>query len=330
MMQTPSQSLEIRSFASMHEIRDLKGFVENNPVSKLSYERLLGDYNFGEEVCCCFQKDTGKLCGEEHKKGWVVELKDKTVSIIGNICAAAKFGADSRLIRDQSRYINEKRRLERLAALQQQIADKPQRLEQLGGLRDRLKELETRIKGFTGQFGPLVTRRLKDMVRTGRSEVVITAVKYRNYVDEKGNPQRERNSFQERLGTLAGMDLSASGSFYAVYDAINDVVRAYQRAEEIELDPKKKEVEALANRLNEYDRILKDGNRLLGLESAFQKNDWLLLCFLTDDKTERYKIAKIAMRQAGRAAGKDDANEWLAEREKYIRTRLGADSLQIR
>lgn len=329
-MHLSSQPLEIRSFASMQEIRDLNGFIENNPVSKLKYKRLVGDYNFGEEICCCVEKDSGKLCGQEHKKGWVVELSDATVSIVGNVCAAAKFGADSRLIQDQGRYMNEKRRLERLAVLQQQIAEKPQRLEKLGSLKALLKELEARINGFMEKLGPLVTRRLKDMARTGNSEVLLTAVKYRNGLNERGVVERETSSFQERLGALAGMELTTPGSFYSVYETINDIVRAYESVEKSEISPKKREIEAFANRLNQYDRLLKEGDRLLGLEAAFQTNNWLLLCFLTDDKSERYKVAKIAMRQAGQAGSKEDAKEWLAGQEKGIKTRLGVDSLQIR
>jgi hypothetical protein len=100
-------------------IRDYPGFRDNNPISKTNYKCIIGDYNLPEEICCCFLKDSGKLCGEEHKKGWVVELQDGTVSIIGNVCAEAKFGADSHLIADQSRYINEKKRQEKHATLKQ-------------------------------------------------------------------------------------------------------------------------------------------------------------------------------------------------------------------
>lgn len=330
MVHTSSQTLEVRSFLSMQEIQELDGFVENNPVSKLNYKRLIGDYHFGEEICCCFQKASGKLCGEEHKKGWVVELADATISVIGNVCAEDKFGADSRLIQDRARYNNEKRRRERLAVLQQQVAEKPQRLEQLASLRILVRELEARIKEFMEPIGPIVTRRLRDMARTGRSEVFVTAVKYRSAVNKKGELESERSIFQERLGAFAGMELTAYGAFYSVYESINDIVRAYDNAENIELNLRKKEVDLLANRLNQYDRILGEGNRLLGLESAFQRNNWLLLCFLTDDKSERYKVAKIAMRQAGKSGGKEDAKEWLAEQEKSLRNRLGADALQIR
>lgn len=41
----------IRTFSSPEEIRlQLTNFIENNPISKASYKKLIGDYNFGEEV----------------------------------------------------------------------------------------------------------------------------------------------------------------------------------------------------------------------------------------------------------------------------------------
>lgn len=326
-----TSSIEIRTFSSPQEIRDnLPNFIENNPISKTSYKRLIGDYNFGEEVCCCFAKDNGNLCGEPHKRGWVAELQDGSATIIGNHCAQERFGADSRLIADRSRYVNEKRRLERLSALILQVGEKTQRLEQLNQLRTNLKSLEKHIEGFTDQLGPSTLRRLRDMVRTGQSVVTVTAVKFRVYVDEDGQTKRERSTFQQSLGTLGGLDLIRSASFFTIYDAIKDVGRAYEEAEKLDLNPKSKEVDSLATRLNEYDRILKDGNRLLDLERIFFENNFLPLCFLETDKTERFKAAKIAMRRSGVAGGKVEAKPWLAEQEKAIKQQLGIDAIEIR
>ncbi len=144
--------IEIRTFSGPEEIRELPNFIEENPITKTSYKWLIGDYHFGEEVCCCVQKDNGNLCREGHKRGWVAELLDGSATIIGNHCAQEKFGADSRLIKDQSQYVNEKRRRERLAGILVQIEDKAQRLERLNQLRTSLKSLEKRIQTFTGEL----------------------------------------------------------------------------------------------------------------------------------------------------------------------------------
>ncbi|WP_244289224.1 hypothetical protein [Burkholderia puraquae] len=321
--------IEIRTFTSPEEIRELPNFIEENPITQASYKRLIGDYNFGEEVCCCVQKDNGNLCGEGHKRGWVAELLDGSATIIGNHCAQEKFGADSRLIKDQSQYVNEKRRRERLAGVIVQVEKKAQRLEHLEQLRISLKTLEKRIHDFTDELSSSTQRRLLDMARTGQSRVTFTAVKFREYIDDKGQSKRERSTFEQSLGSLDGLDVIQPWSYFTIYDAIKDVGRAQEEAERLGSKPRSAVVDTLAARLNEYDRILREGNRLLNLESVFFANSFLPLCFLETDKTERYKAARIAMRRSGIVGGKDEAKAWLAAQEKAIKQQLGIDVIEI-
>lgn len=322
--------IEIRTFSNPDEIRELPNFIENNPINKANYKRLIGDYNYDEEVSCCFEKENGNLCSEPHKRGWVAELLDGSVTIIGNHCAQEQFGADSRLITDKSRYVNEKRRRERLAAILVQIRDKTHCLEQLGQLHSRLKGLEERIRAFTDGLSPTILRRLQDMARSGQSVVTFTAIKFREYVDRDGLSKRERSAFEQSLGTLDGLPVVLRSSFYTIYDAMKDVRDAYEQAQQLGPKPKNAEVDSLANRLNEYDRIVRDGNRLLDLERVFFGNNFLPLCFLETDKTARYKAARVAMRRSGTAGSKEEAKTWLMEQEKAIKKQLGIDAIEIR
>jgi len=321
--------IEIRTFGSPEEIWELPNFIEENPITKSSYKRLIGDYHLEEEVCCCVQKDNGNLCREGHKRGWVAELLDGSATIIGNHCAQEKFGADSRLIRDQTQYMNEKRRRERLAGVLVQIGEKTERLNRLDQLRTSLKSLESRIQAFTGELSSSALRRLQEMARTGQYAVTFTAVKFRTYIDDNGQSKRERSTFEQSLGSFVGLDLLQPWSYFKIYDAIKDVGRAHEEAEQLGPKPKATEVDALANRLNEYDHIFREGNRLLSLEPVFFANSFLPLCFLETDKTERYKAARIAMRRSGVAGGKDEAKAWLAAQEKAIKQELGIDVIEI-
>ena len=327
-MDTPL--MEIQTFSSPEEIWLLPNFVENNPINQINYKRLIGDYHFGEEVRCCYEKETGSLCKEPHKRGWVAMLLDGSATIIGNHCAEIRFGADSRLIADQSKYNNEKRRRERLSAILLQLSEKAMRLEQLDLLCGQLKELTERVKSFTQEIGPLTLRRLHDMGRTGQSVVTITAVRFRDYVDDEGQTKRERSHFSQTLGSLHGLDLLRSSLFATVYVVIEDIKQAYEEAERLGEKTKSATVDALASRLNEYDRIVKEGNRLLRLEQSFLSNRFLLLCFVQADKAERYKCAGFAMRLSGANGGKEKAKAWLAEQEKAIKQQLGVDAIEIR
>ncbi|MDB5761585.1 MAG: hypothetical protein JWQ21_580 [Herminiimonas sp.] len=328
-----SEEIEIRTFASIEEIRKLENFVEGGPLSKGDYKRLLGDYHLPEEVHCCYQKENKKLCGEAHKHGWVVLRRDEKATIIGGDCARDKFGADSKLVADSHRYINEKRRRERLATMRELIPLKGARIGQLAALRTSLLDLDRRVKSVTNELGPVLQRRLRDMVRTRQSAVVINAVKRRDYIDTDGKQKQEVSTFAHTLGALGGLDLVAPGSFQAVYDAVNNVVRAHQRAEEIaaeiDISRKNKEIDSVTTALQQYERILQDGQKLIELDRVFQDNNFALLCFLTDDKGERNKAAKLAMRRA-RVDRNTDPGAWLSVQEEDIRRRLQVDAIKVR
>lgn len=322
--------IEIQTFTSPEEIWELPTFTEENPINQVNYKRLIGDYNFNEEVRCCYEKRPGKLCREPHKRGWVAELSDGSVTIIGNHCAEDKFGADSRLIADRSQYNNEKRRRERLSAIFLQVQEKPVRLGRIGQLRSQLKALEGRVSEFADEIGTATVRILQDMAQRGQPVVTVTAVRYREYTDDEGRTKRERSDFQQRLGALAGLDLLRHSLFSSIYAMMSDVERAHEEADHLGEKPKADEVNALASRLGQYDHVTRSSTQLLDLEERLFGNDPLLLCFLINDKVNRYRCAGVAMRKSGVKGGKEKAKTWLAEQEVALKQKLGVDAIEMR
>lgn len=321
--------IEIYTFATIEEIWSLDGFKHDNPIWKDNYEELLGDYNFDELVSCCFQKDNGRLCGEPHKWGFVARLKDGSVTMVGNHCATDKFGADARIRTDARKYLNEKKRQERLARLVELLEQKEERLTQVGTLRERLRQLRDRMNGITQELGPRTVRRLEEMVKTGRPDVMINAISYREYTDDDGQQKKERSSVPARLGVIAGLPVIGKESFQSIYSAIREVEQAYVRAEELPDNATATQIEKLVKEFNDIDRALIEGEKLFEAEERFLRNDFLLFCFLVDDKGERYKAARIAMDQAGDRGGRERVKEWLFQREKQLRENLKADRLEI-
>jgi hypothetical protein len=325
---------EIRTFGTLEEIRALKHFVENAALNPSNYKRLFGDYHLSEKVRCCVQKENGKLCDEPHNHGWLAERLDGKLTLVGGDCGVNKFGADRRLMVDLNHYRNEKMRQARIASLSEAITAKTERIETLAKMRLDMKALEDRVRQVTSLLGTQVVRRLQDMVRTRHYEVVIKATKRREYLDPSGRTKYEDNSFQHVLGTLAGLELATNGAFAAVYDSVNDIVRAYQLAENLIAEPdlrhKSKEVNAVAGRLQRYEAVLQNGHRLLELERNFFGNDYFLFCFLSGDKIERTKAAKLAMLQTGKKSEQISPADWLSRRETIIKEQLEVHDISVR
>ncbi|TXH74951.1 hypothetical protein [Thiobacillus sp.] len=323
------QNFEIRTFGSFSEIQALPGFVLDNPITKDNYARLLGDYSLADEVHCCFQKENGNLCNEGHKWGFVAALKDNSVTIVGNNCAISKFGADSTLKSDISRYINEKKRQERLDVLTQLISEKQNRLSALHITLENLKELRKRIGLFKARLGDQTRRRLEDMAKTGKTAVEIIGVNYRDYIDDDGNSNREKHSISSNLGHIFGIGWLNETNHHPLFVAIQNVKLAYEEAEQVTLDIKLSELDELTRKINDSSRIVGEVDSFLEQEEAFLKSNFALLCFLTPDKTERYKAARFVLEEQGLSSGKDKAKDWLVNYEREIREELKIEKIEI-
>lgn len=322
--------VEIRTFALMDEIRLLPGFKENNPLNKDNYKCIVGDYWFPDEIKCCREESNGHLCGEKHKWGFVAKLKDNSITVIGNHCAKDKFGADAKIKSDRSRYLNEKRRREKITQLEDLRTEKTARLAKLEALSTLLKQIQTRTKDFLALLGEQTRRRLQDMSRSENSTVFVQAVTYREYIDENGDRQKERRAAPARLGALNGLTIIDEKIFKSMYSSIRVVRQGLEAIDSVTENTKTTELEYLVNTINDLGRIESEIGKIEKDENLFFNSDLSLLCFIVDDKSERYKAARVFLERSGEIVGRDKAKTWLAEKDQELKKKLTADRIEIR
>ena len=104
---------------------------------------------------------------------------------------------------------------------------------------------------------------------------------------------------------------------------------AYDEAESITEDVKTSQLESLTNSMSELDRVSREVKKIAQEEIAFFSNDLGLLCYLVDDKAERYKTAKVILERNGESVGKDKAKNWVVERDQEMKQALNADKISI-
>lgn len=325
-----SEFIEIRTFASPSEIWDLHGFKHDNGVNRSNYLRLKGDYWFPDEVHCCFLKENGNLCNEGHKWGFVAELADGSFTIVGNNCAITKFGADSKIKADRTKYLNEKRRRERLASLADLLEQKDENLLLLEHKELELLKLKRSVKAFREKLGAQTGQQLIEMAKTGSSAITVLAVSYREYVDDAGEERKERSAASARIGNLSGIRIFNDHLFASIQSGIHAIREAYLAAAQIQNDVKISDLERITSELNSVGRIVEMVADATKEIERFFANDLTLLCFMTPDKSDRYKTARAVLDSQGTDVGKEKAKEWLNEKERELREQLGADKLEIR
>lgn len=329
-----TELVEIQTFSSMEEVRCTPGFLEEHPLSVKEYDCLIGEYHFREQARCCMVETAGGICRQGHNHGWVVRDKNGKVTIIGNDCARNKFGAESTFVRDSNLFLNEKRRRERLSVLIEVMAIRQERLARLAAMLESINSIDKRVKELTKCLGPLALRGIHDMVKAGRSEVFISALKYRWDTDAKGRKKKEVTKIRTALGNLSHLELTTNGVFNDVREGINGIVRAFSEAAILEIDPdvskKGREIERVVTRLQEYDRIVQLGQGLVDKEARFWQNDFRLLCYLNRTSEERTKAASAALCFGkSKSRHREDPGTWLSTYDEYIRKDLNVDAIEF-
>lgn len=321
--------IEVKTYHSITDITSIEGFRDERPLNKENYDRIIGDYLLDVEVKCCFEKSNGILCNEGHKFGYIARLKDETVTIVGNMCAKDKFGADAKIKADRSRYVNEKRRLKRLGTVKKMLSDRIERLKVIHEIRGELNKVIANRDTFLRKVGPVVNNRLVDMSRTGNNAVVITAVNLRNYKDEDGITKVERRTTQSTIGRIEGTAIFNPVNFDSVHSALRAVEKTYELVSAIEDDVKSSELDYISNQLGKFELARIEAKNIVDASIAFFKNDFSLLCFIVGDRAERYKAARVAIDQKGIDGGKETAKQWLHEYEQTLKRNLKADRLEV-
>src|SRR5690606_33994137 len=99
--------------------------------------------------------------------------------------------------------------------------------------------------------------------------------------------------------------------------------------ENIKDDVRTSEIEKLNRAINNVESISQETAHLEKQTDSFFQSDLTLLCFLTDDKADRYKTARAVLEIAGLESGKSRAKEWLFEKDKTIKESLNADKIEF-
>lgn len=317
-MAVPDRVITIRTFWSAEEIRELEGFSEGNLVTQQNYAALVGDYRLPEKEKCCLFRD-GRRCSVGHNYGFVVILKDQTISIVGNKCANDNFGAESVLARDMRAYNNEKARQNALRRLAEIMATRESFEAQASEMYEKLKELSERARGLLLGFGSIAARQIQQMARGTSGRVDVTGVRLRPYTDEDGRENFERTAVEITVGHLAGLAFFNADRVKEVQNSLRSIAAAYRDAERLDESATTKTLTRITGVVAGLPGMIDSGQRLLDMETAFMKSDWSALPFLVADKSECLKLVRVVLAHADTPGGKDRAKEWLSQKEAALR-----------
>ena len=326
-MTQSQQTQDLVCFDTFEQIRELTGYRPDNPLTVDNYSRILGWYQFPKKCACCVRRESGTLCRTLHNNGWVAMLQDGSVTVLGRNCANDKFGADSSVFKDISlanNTIKARQRADRLRNLLSQRDELEVRLSESNG---KLLAARKRIDAFLAEIGPTFAKRIVAMARAGNSAVMVDAVRVRHY-EEDGEAKKESSTFKHRLGYLDGIAVLNNDQYIQLSISISNIRQAFTAAADMQSLTRATQA-ALTTRLEECEPVLQRAAVAEEQLGRFFQNSHLLFCFITDERGERSKLARLAMHQVGVDGGRDQAKEWLLGQEQALIQQLGVQAIRI-
>lgn len=322
-----SKKQEYIWFESVEEITGYPGYLPENPLTQENYSEILGWYQLPVRQACCVERANGSLCHQLHLNGWVARKSNGSVTIMGRDCANDKFNADSSVFEDMALANNARVERER----ERRLLDLASRAEnyqtQLSVTIRKLKTEHRKLQDFLDDVGREFRTRVENMARTGNSTVIVEGTKFRHY-EEGGRAKREVSTVRHPLGNLVGLSAVDSRQIQALVVEMEEIRVAFNKAAEL---PKlnRKQKNEVGSRLEQCDPALTRAERLLETISQFMGNSPWLYCFLTGERSERSRVARMAMNAAGVHGGREQAKAWLTDRERDLASDIGVEKIQL-
>lgn len=285
--------------SSLDEIISSSNFKENNPVNAENYVKLITEYQLSEDVKCCFEKETGNLCGHDHRKGWVVALNDGSFTIVGGTCAKDKFDASSQIVKDIRLTTNNRDFQQKYDTLSSFIDKKNeisgvlnQRIEKIDAIDKYIAQLKVDIGADNASI-------LDGMVK-GSNEIKIQV----HLVTQGNDPEDIDNlRFTHKLGSIDGIQALKDREPYYLKKGAKDIIRAISQADILKdnflLEPKKLAKSLMSDILSKCRGLNLLIQRMDELERNFQiftKNNMSLLCYLSSNSASRNLAAAFAIK----------------------------------
>lgn len=237
------------------------------------------------------------------------------------------FGADPTVFKDIGLAMNAIKARQRADRLRSLLEQRDTYTERLADAEKQLQTSYRRIEGFLTEIGQEFSRRVTNMARTGNYSVIVDAIRVRHY-EEKGRAKKEISVIKHRLGSLNGLSVINKDQFVKMSIAIQNIQQAFIAASNIDSMTRSTQT-ALVTRLDECEPVLKRAVNIEENVKRFFDNSKILFCFLTGERGERSKLARLAMHQAGIEGGRDQAKDWLAAQEQALVRQLGVESIRI-
>lgn len=291
--------------SSYDEILNLPGFLEQNLITPENFGSVFSDYQIRDrDMHCCLVSDRG-LCNHKHNFGYVIQLQDGTLSVMGNDCAERKFGASGGIIQGINLYENTKVAEQKLGKVFDYANNFDEYLEKLSKIEIDLNNIEKFYSDSKTRLGSRNYLKLNERYKAANTKIEVKTYKVGN--PNPDNPDEENLIYMGTyiIGHISFLTIFDNKDF-KVYEkkvlklreALRDAFKVHNQiieGETIKPALLRKKVSAIMSQLNSFDDIEAMINSRISEIEKFKRTDPEILCYLTDDFEGSKIFAALSM-----------------------------------
>ncbi|WP_323913278.1 hypothetical protein [Aeromonas veronii] len=313
---------KVEVFYKFFEVENREAFSPDASVSIESFLRLIGAYNFDEQVVCQVENGGGK-CGHFHNRGWVGVTKNGCEVLIGNVCANKYFKADKAFALEKRRVKNEIDFQHYSKVINDCLFIKPKIETELAELHNDVKQIRLFQWNMLAALPVNIASFIQHAEKT-KNRTVSIDIKYVE-VDDDG---KEHVSWvkQEvsKLKSAGFIDLNKIKGFYTSINDIRNVFNQIELASEHNLPKLKAWSGKLTGRVN----LIKEVNETVNECSGFITIENLnLLLLISSDDMDRKKVVDLINAYHGGCA--NDFKAYIKNFESKIKKSIGGREFRL-
>lgn len=235
------------------ELKNLVGDLDKlNPIVSSEYLKTISEYEIdNQEIHCQCLEGRGTICNQKHIHGYIVQLKNKSYSIIGNQCVK-KFDPNAQIRKDISLYNNEQRRLKKLESIKSYVDDIQTYRVKIDKALAKNNEFESMKSSFEAIMGNELER-----FRSCSSTIKITGIRSQNANN------KEKTRIPLTVGQVKGKSsVCFEDKYHQLKLAIdtfekgmNNLVALLDKIVSDNYNPKEKEITAYRNQLEKIKEV---------------------------------------------------------------------------
>lgn len=167
------------------------------------------------------------------------------------------------------------------------------------------------------------------MARMGSTRVLVNGVRTREQKLQDGSIHRERTVTQVSAGNVRAIRAFPTSNYRSLTGSVKLILRKLASAKSVSSDAKQSLIDEHVSTIRQTESTERQVEALAADLDNFQATNPVVFCYMTSDKAERIRAARLALSSQGLSSGKDFAKSWLSQSDAELARQNGVDRLEL-